>query len=252
MAGIYGPSTPFLRGTGSLIGAMVSAQKRKVYFSFHFDDIMRVNNVRQAWKIDHPDAVGMRSFYDSSLWESRQLEASESLKNLIRDGVDHTSAVCVLVGTGTWSRPWVRYEIARAVVDDRGLLAVHLNNIRHHVRLQPDPCGFNPLEFMAVGKVQPNPPSALLLSALLGQPKPLLGVIPPEAPQYYLFELTGQGWVRYQDYTKPVNLPRYLPDPLTGYVTPLSTGTAVYDYMNQQGHKNIGAWIDRAAQQVGR
>jgi hypothetical protein len=36
-------------------------------FSFHFDDIMRVNNVRQAWRIDHPDAPKMRSFYDSSL-----------------------------------------------------------------------------------------------------------------------------------------------------------------------------------------
>ena len=55
----------------------------------------------------------------------------ESLKNLIRDGVEHTSAVCVLVGSETWSRRWVRYEIARAVIDDRGLLAVHLNNIEH-------------------------------------------------------------------------------------------------------------------------
>src|SRR5690242_5243920 len=97
-------------------------QKRKVYFSFHFDDIMRVNNVRQAWKIDHPDALLMRSFYDSSLWETRQLDSPESLKGLIRDGVEHTSAVCVLVGSETWYRRWVRYEIARAVIDGRGLL----------------------------------------------------------------------------------------------------------------------------------
>jgi len=64
--------------------------------------------------------------------------------------------------------------------------------------------------------------------------------------------LTREGWVRYQDYTNPVNLPRYLADMDVGYVRELSTGTAVYDYMNQDGHKNIGTWIDRAAQQVGR
>jgi hypothetical protein len=50
----------------------------------------------------------------------------------------------------------------------------------------------------------------------------------------------------------PPNLPRYLADPASGYVTGLSSGTAVYDYMTEIGHKNIGAWIDAAAQQVGR
>jgi hypothetical protein len=29
--------------------------KRRAYFAFHYEDIMRVNNVRNAWKIDHPD-----------------------------------------------------------------------------------------------------------------------------------------------------------------------------------------------------
>lgn len=250
MAGINDPSNPFPPypfTLSSLLGAMPKIQKRKVYFAFHFDDVMRVNNVRQAWKIGHPDAATMRSFYDSSLWESRQLESPESLKNLIREGVKYTSAVCVLVGSETWYRRWVRYEIARAVIDDRGLLAVHLNNIEHHQRRQRDPLGPNPLQFMGVGKVQANPPSSIL-----GQVNSLSALLGPEAPQYYLFEMTGQRWVRYQDYTNPVNLPRYLTDPAAGYPTPLSAGTALYDFMNQQGHKNIGAWIDQAAQRVGR
>ncbi|HUY12811.1 MAG TPA: TIR domain-containing protein [Terriglobia bacterium] len=229
MAGINYPPYPFK--LGSLLGAMAKTQKRKVYFAFHFDDIMRVNNVRQAWKIDHPDAPLMRSFYDSSLWESRRSDGPESLKNLIRDGVEYTSAVCVLVGSETWSRRWVRYEIARAVIDDRGLLAVHLNNIQHHKRHQPDPLGSNPLAYMGVGKVQANQWAA---------------------SQYYLFELTRQEWVRYEDYTKPVNLPRYLADVGAGYVRVLSTGAAIYDYVNGEGHRNVGAWIDQAAQQVGR
>ena len=58
--------------------------KRKAFFSFHYDDIMRVNVVRNAWKIDHPDNALMRSFQDSSLWESRKLEGDDAVKRLIR------------------------------------------------------------------------------------------------------------------------------------------------------------------------
>src|SRR6185437_5106692 len=106
--------------------------KRRVFFSFHFDDVMRVNNVRNAWKITHPDGTSNRSFRDSSLWESRKYENPETIKQLIRAGVLNTSAVCVLAGSMTWDRRWVRYEIARAIIDGRGLLTVHLNNINHH------------------------------------------------------------------------------------------------------------------------
>jgi Thoeris protein ThsB, TIR-like domain len=250
MGEIYGPFGLIRPGGLRLnsLGRVTSIpKKRKAYFAFHFADIMRVNNVRQAWKIHHPDAPGLRSFYDSSLWESRQLDSPESLKELIRKGVDYTSAVCVLVGSETWSRRWVRYEIARAVIDNRGLAAVHINNIKHHQRFQRDPLGNNPLAYMGVGKVQTN-----LQNELLGRVGPLGALLGRGVSTYYLFELTTGRWVRYQDHTVPVNLPRYLADPSPGYVMPLSAGTAVYDYVAQQGHMNIGIWIDKAAERVGR
>jgi|ERR1019366_3807294 MTH538 TIR-like domain (DUF1863) len=215
----------------TLLGSLAPPIKRKAFFSFHFDDVMRVNVVRNAWKISHPDNALMRSFYDSSLWESRKLEGPESLKQLIRDGVNNTSAICVLVGSDTWSRRWVRYEIARAVIDGRGLLAVHLNSINHHQTRTPHTRGQNPLAHMAVGKVQPSHLSA---------------------PVYYLFEWTSQGWLRYQDHAASVSLPPWLSDQAPGCVTPLSYGAEEYDYILQDGHKNIGAWIDRAAQRSGR
>jgi hypothetical protein len=217
-----------------------AAVKRKEFFSFHYDDIMRVNVVRNAWKIDHPDNALMRSFQDSSLWESRKLEGDDAVKRLIREGVEYTSAVCVLIGTETWLRRWVKYEIARAIIDGRGLLAVHLNSIRHHHTQTPHTRGHNPLDFMAVGKVQP-------------------GVL--STPCYYLFEKqavpNGIGgykweWNRYSDYTSSVSLPPWLADPVAGYVTPLSQNATVCDYIADDGHKNIGSWIDRAAQGAGR
>jgi hypothetical protein len=229
MAGFY---------SNSILGTLAAPIKRKAFFSFHFDDIMRVNVVRNAWKISHPDSPLMRSFYDSSLWERKKLEGDEAVKRLIREGIGYTSAVCVLVGTETWQRRWVKYEIARAIIDERGLLAIHLNNIKHHQTLSVHPLGINPVSVMGVGKVQ----AAALSPA-----------------RYYLFECksvwTGAQydwqWQRYADYTDPIKLPRWLPEPMVGYITSLAQYSASYDYCIG-GHKDIGAWIDQAAQQAGR
>lgn len=215
--------------------------KRRVFFSFQFDgDIMRVNDVRNAWKIYHPDSAANRSFRDSSLWEARKIESPEAIKNLIRAGVLYTSAVCVLAGSMTWDRRWVRYEIARGIIDGRGLLAVHLNNIKHHRTKGVHPRGLNPLAHMGVAKIQRNPN------------------VPP---QYFLYDMNfapdGNGglvenWTPYSDYTDPVKRPLWLTDPTIGHVTPLSVDTAEYDYELDHGHRNIGSWIDKAAKQAGR
>jgi hypothetical protein len=199
---------------------------------------MRVNNVRNAWKIDRPDNALYRSFQDSSLWKRRELEGDDAVKRLIREGVQHTSAVCVLAGTATWSRRWVRYEIARAIIDGRGLLTVHINGLNHHQTRSPDPRGPNPLSYVGVGKVQPS-------------------VLYPA--KYYLFEYKlvckfGQyqwEWHRYEDYTDPVDRPSWLADPAAGWIMPFSNGAVEHDYVGEFGDKNIGAWIDAAAQQAG-
>ena len=131
-------------------------------------------------------------------------------------------------------------EIARAIIDERGLLAVHLNSIRHHQTRTPHTRGVNPLEGMAVGKVQDN-------------------ALAPA--RYYLFERNavpdGMGgyrwsWDRYQDYTNHVKRPAWLADCAPGYVMPLANYADEYDYIAGDGHKNIGTWIDRAAQRAGR
>ncbi len=127
----------------------------------------------------------IEGYYDASLWESRKLEGDEGLKRLIRDGVKNTSAVCVLVGTDTWHRRWVRYEVARSVIDGKGLLAVHINSINHHERRSPDKRGDNPCRY--------------------------LGLAVAENRKYYLCERFNQNgawsWRWYQDYTQRLTSP---------------------------------------------
>jgi hypothetical protein len=214
--------------------------KRKAFFSFHFPDSLRVNNVRNIWKIRHPSSEGMRTFQDSSLWEARKLTDPKAIKAIIRCGVNYTSAVCVLVGAETWSRRWVRYEIARAIIDGKGLLAVHLNNINHHQTQSTHPLGRNPLDYMAVGKVQPNPsqPAKYLLFEKLPVPDGAGG--------------HRWGWFAYEDHSDAVNLPRWVTDPAVGQVTPLSDNADEYDFTRDVGHKHLGSWLDRAAQRAGR
>jgi hypothetical protein len=208
--------------------------KRRAFFSFHFDDIMRVNNVRNAFKVWYPGDQRMPTFYDSSLWGQRELTTDDAVKRLIREGVEYTSVVCVLAGTETWNRRWVRYEIARSVIDRKGLLVVDINGINHHVDRAPHALGRNPLDYMAVGA--------------------------PGDGTYRLFERksvwTGSAWEwrwkAYADYSGPVALPIYLAAPLTGYASPLSSGTTRHDYARTNGRQNIGWWIDAAAKAAGR
>jgi hypothetical protein len=223
--------------TNALSGSYEAPKtKRKVYFAFRFQDIMRVNNVRKAWCITHPSSEGMRSFYDRSIWGKCKSREDATLMTLMRGGVEHSSAICVLVGTNTWQSRWVKYEIARSVIDGRGLLAVHINGLPHVDRGTADAGGYNPLH--------------------------CVGIYHAAGGRYYLYEnmvevnpQTGQlGWVwrRYEDYKDAVPLPRYIPSITEGFVMPLARYTEQYDYAAEYGNRNIGAWIDTAASAVGR
>jgi MTH538 TIR-like domain (DUF1863) len=211
--------------------------KRKVYFAFRFKDIMRVNNVRQSGKIGYDEEKNPRGFYDRSIWEQRQINDPEGLKRLMREAVEHSSVVCVLTGTDTWESRWVKYEIARAVIDKKGLLNVHINSLSHHKTLSANLQGLNPLEN--------------------------IGLYQDANRQFYIWEKRLEladstnvryewRWRPYPDYTNSVSLPQYLKPPSIGHIMPLSTGTRSYDYVRNIGHENIGSWIDFAASQVGR
>jgi hypothetical protein len=209
--------------------------KRMVYFAFDFDDLMRVNNVRQTGKIGGRVIGGARGFRDRSVWEASKATADRGLKEMTQRMSKFSSVVCVLIGSNTWISRWVRYEIALAIIEDRGLLAVDLNGIPHHIRRAPDPLGLNPLAMIGLRKDRDG-------SWHLVERKPV--------------ELdsgnVGFEWHWYNDHQRPVPRPRYVPDMPAGKIIALSEFTKRYDFSGHSGSMNISSWFDVAAVEVGR
>jgi len=99
---------------------------RRVFFSFHYDDVasFRANVVRNSGAITGSNQAG---FFDASIWEAAKRTSELSIKRLINQGLENTSVTCVLIGSQTYDRHWVRYEILKSLERGNGLLGVHIN-----------------------------------------------------------------------------------------------------------------------------
>jgi hypothetical protein len=122
---------------------------KRVFFAFHYQDVIdfRANVVRRHWQTK-PDRESA-GFFDASLWESAKRTGPISLKRLINSGLDGTSVTCVLIGSETFARPWVRYEILKSFRKGNSIIAVHINTIKGRDE-RTKPPGPNPLEYVGV------------------------------------------------------------------------------------------------------
>jgi hypothetical protein len=98
----------------------------RVFFSFHYQDVIdfRANVVRNHW-LTKPDREAA-GFFDASIWETAKKQGDIALKRLINGGLENTTNTCVLIGTNTYARPWVRYELLKSFKRGNHLLAVHI------------------------------------------------------------------------------------------------------------------------------
>lgn len=102
----------------------------RVFFTFHYQDVIdfRANVVRNHW-LTRPDREAA-GFYDASIWETAKKQGDTALKRLINSGLENTSNTCVLIGSETYARPWVRYEILKSFKRGNHLFGVHINSIK--------------------------------------------------------------------------------------------------------------------------
>ena len=190
---------------------------KRVFFSFHYLDVanFRANVVRNHWvtKNGREDA----GYFDASIWESAKKQGDIALKRLINGELDNTSNTCVLVGSETFERPWVRYEILKSFLRGNHIFAVHINGIRARDQ-SVAPRGSNPLEYVGV-------------------------TYSKDGRTGTLWEKRGSKWVEYDRIDGTATFKTQADERRQGNVYNLSRFFPSYDWLQDDGYQNFGSWV---------
>jgi hypothetical protein len=187
---------------------------KRVYFAFHYQDVIdfRANVVRKHNFLGGVEASG---YYDHSIWEEAKKTSSIALKRLINSELQNTSVTVVLVGSHTWARRWVRYEIMKSIERGNKVLGVRINSIKGRDQLTKAD-GPNPFDNLG-----------LEISSDGTRAKPT--------------EWKDGKWAYYSDLDSfslnqqpPANRDQHLR---------LSHWLPVYDWVSGEGYKNFTIWI---------
>lgn len=187
---------------------------KRVFFSFHYDDVksFRANVVR-----NHRVVKGNSSgYFDASLWENAKRTGPESIKRLINDGLNNTSVTAVLIGSETYDRRWVRYEIIKSMYRGNDIVGIHINSVKDRFGYTKSN-GPNPFEYL--GFRYSN-----------------------DGKSMELYEYTNGQWKSYRDFgTYTLKTPVGISD--RGQFYQLSKYYSVYDWTRNNGYDNFDRWI---------
>ncbi len=96
----------------------------QVFYSFHFDnDVFRVQQIRNIGVIEGNEPVSTND------WEQAR-RTPGGIERWIDTNMKYKSCVVVLIGSETYLRPWVRYEIAKGWDDGKGVVGIYIHNLR--------------------------------------------------------------------------------------------------------------------------
>jgi MTH538 TIR-like domain (DUF1863) len=195
---------------------------RKVFFSFHYQrDIFRVNQVKNHYLTK--DSYTEAGYFDGSLEEKAKREGDTVVKNLIDRGLQGCSVLCVLIGSETYTRRWVHYEIFKGIEVGMGVLGIRIHQLACP-RTGTDTKGANPFDFLGYGSNGNEQIQPMIKYTQGWKNAPLLSPISRASATY----------LRTTD--KPI----------------LSSLFNVYDWKDGNGYNNFGNWIEAAANRAGR
>jgi hypothetical protein len=127
----FGPAGALLGAAGGYVVSELFSEEKKavskqpVFYSFHFgNDVFRVQQVRQMGALDGNEPVSTND------WEEVKRRGDASIQRWIDENMKYKRCVVVLVGEKTAQRPWVKYEIKKAWNDGKGLMGIHIHNLR--------------------------------------------------------------------------------------------------------------------------
>lgn len=190
---------------------------KRVFFSFHYQDVkdFRANVVRNHWLTKADREIS--GYYDASIWESAQKQGDVALKRLINAGLAQTSNTCVLIGSQTYIRPWVRYELLKSFKKGNHLLGVHINGIKCKNGLAK-PLGPNPLDYVGVTYSDSG------LTATL-------------------WEVVNGKWVEYEKIDGTASYRVQVPQKYRGKGFKLSNFYSTHDWVVGNGFNNFAGWV---------
>jgi hypothetical protein len=190
---------------------------KRVFFSFHYQDVIdfRANVVRNHWmtKPDREEA----GYFDASIWENARRQGEESLKRLINGALDNTSNTCILVGSDTFARPWVRYEILKSFRKGNHLFGVHINGIKGKDQ-KTKTLGANPLEYVGV-------------------------TYSKDGKTATLWQKSGNDWVRYDKIGGSADYSVSVDEQYRGNGYDLSRWYPMYDWNVDNGYDKFSDWV---------
>ena len=100
---------------------------RRVFFSFHYKYVWKVNQIRSMPNIIGTSAAG---FQDASLWEEAKKKGDKEIKRMIDKGLENTSVTVACVTYGTTNRKYINYEIEKSLERGNGLVAVQIHHLK--------------------------------------------------------------------------------------------------------------------------
>lgn len=188
---------------------------KRVFFSFHYQDVIdfRANVVRNHW-LTKPDRQSA-GFFDSSIWEDAKKTSDLALKKLINSGLKNTSNTCILVGSETFNRRWVSYEIMKSLEVGNHIFCVHINSIKGKDQ-KTKPLGENPLYYLGVS-------------------------FSDDGKKVNLHDFINNKWIKYPD-LEGWNV-KEVDKELIGKIHRLSEAFEIYDWIDNNGYNNFSNWV---------
>ncbi|MCK9574097.1 MAG: TIR domain-containing protein [Candidatus Omnitrophica bacterium] len=113
---------------------------RRTFYSFHYKpDCWRASQVRNMGVIE-----GNAPVSDND-WEEITKGGDDAIQKWINDQLDGKSCSIILIGENTAGRKWIKYEIEKTWNDGKGVLGIHIHNLKDTTGNQSNR-GRNPFE----------------------------------------------------------------------------------------------------------
>lgn len=101
---------------------------KKVFFSFHFDDVWEVNQIRNSGMVE---GISKSGFQDKAEFETVKRQGDQSVRNWIDKQLEDTSVTAVLIGKETLKREFVQYEIQKSLERGNAIIGITLDGMKN-------------------------------------------------------------------------------------------------------------------------